>query len=191
MMVNPPTDHAPAPPNDGRREALKEGSGRPRWRPQPWWVIFLLFMIANYVATRLFFPAPSSITIPYTFFKKQVEAGNVEDVTSVGDSIQGTFKAKVTYPPRESQAPTGNAPARPSADQPKARTSIQFKTRRPAFADQDLEKRLEDQGVVIKAEDEDGLSWFKLLVSFGPTLRLVGAFVWISRRTAAAAGGGL
>jgi cell division protease FtsH len=154
-------------------------------------MILLLFMIANYVATQLFFPEPSSITIPYTFFKKQVEAGNVEDVTSVGDSIQGTFKAKVMYPPGESQAPTGDAPAPPSADQPKARTSIQFKTRRPAFADQDLEKRLEDQGVVIKAEDEDGLSWFKLLVSFGPTLLLIGAFVWISRRTAAAAGGGL
>ena len=57
-------------------------------------------------------------------------------------------------PSRNRTAPTGNAPAPPSADQPKARTSMQFKTRRPAFADQDLEKRLEDQAVVIKAEDE-------------------------------------
>jgi cell division protease FtsH len=68
---------------------------------------------------------------------------------------------------------------------------MQFKTRRPVFADQDLEKRLEAHGVVIKAENEDGLSWFWLLVGFGPTLLLIGAFVWISRRTAAAAGGGL
>jgi cell division protease FtsH len=68
---------------------------------------------------------------------------------------------------------------------------MQFRTRRPTFADQDLEKRLDDQGVVIRAEDEDGLSWFKLLVGFGPTLLLIGAFVWISRRAAAAAGGGL
>ena len=174
----------------GPRLRRKVPGGR-SWRPQPWWVIFLLVMIANYAATQLFFPEPSSITIPYTFFKKQVEAGNVEDVTSVGDSIQGTFKTKVTYPPQKSEAPTGNAPAPPSADQPKSRTSMQFKTRRPAFADQDLEKRLEDQGVVIKAEDEDGLSWFKLLVGFGPTLLLIGAFVLISRRTAAAAGSGL
>jgi cell division protease FtsH len=189
-MANPPSN-APGPPNNGLPKASKEGSGRPQWRPQPWWVIFLLVMIANYVATQLFFPEPSSITIPYTFFKKQVEAGNVEDVTSVGDSIQGRFKTKVTYPPPKSDAPTGNAPAPPSAGQPKSRISMQFKTRRPAFADQDLEKRLEDQGVVINAEDEDGLSWFKLLVGFGPTLLLIGAFVWISRRTAAAAGGGL
>ena len=45
--------------------------------------------------------------------------------------------------------------------------------------------------MVIKAADESGLSWFKLLVGFGPTLLLIGAFVWISRRAAAAAGGGL
>ena len=73
-------------------------------------------------------------------------------------------------------------PASAAADQPKARTSMQFKTQRPVFADQDLEHRLEDQGVVIKAEDEDASSWFKLLVGFGPTLLLIGAFVWISRR---------
>jgi len=189
-MANSPNDNALAPPSNGRPKASKEGSGRPRWRPQPWWVIFLLVMIANYMGTQLFFQ-PSSITVPYTFFKQQVEAGNVEDVTSVGDSIQGRFKTTVTYPPQKSEASTGAAPSRPSADQPKARTSMQFKTRRPAFADQDLEKRLEDQGVVIKAEDQDGLSWFQLLVGFGPTLLLIGAFVWISRRTAAAAGGGL
>lgn len=68
-------------------------------------MIFLVLMIANYVATQLFFPEPSSITIPYTFFKKQVEAGNVQDVTSVGDSIQGNFKTNVTYPPPEIASP--------------------------------------------------------------------------------------
>ncbi|MFI5397728.1 MAG: hypothetical protein ACHQ9S_19505 [Candidatus Binatia bacterium] len=38
---------------------------------------------------------------------------------------------------------------------------------------------------------ESSSSWFKLLVGFGPTLLLIAAFVWISRRAAAAAGGGL
>ena len=64
-------------------------------------------------------------------------------------------------------------------------------TQRPAFADQDLERRLEEKGVVVKAVDENASSWFKLLVGFGPTLLLIAAFVWISRRAAAAAGGGL
>jgi cell division protease FtsH len=148
-------------------------------------------MIANYAVTQLFYPEPSSITVPYTFFKAQVEAGNVEDVTSVADSIEGSFKTKVTYPPPKLQAAPANAPSSAPAGQPKARTSMQFKTQRPAFADQDLERRLEEKGVVIKAVDENASSWFKLLVGFGPTLLLVGAFVWISRRSAAAAGGGL
>ena len=44
--------------------------------------------------------------------------------------------------------------------------------------------------MVIKAVDENGSSWFKVLVGFGPTLLLIAAFVWLSRR-AATAGGGL
>jgi len=139
-------------------------------------------MAANYAITQVFFPDPSSIVVPYTFFKQQVEAGNVANVTSVGDAIQGSFKATTTYPPQ------GTKPA--PANGAKPRASMQFRTQRPAFADQDLEKRLDDRGVVINAVDENMSSWFKLLVGFGPTLLLVGAFVWFSRR-AAAAGGGL
>jgi cell division protease FtsH len=140
-------------------------------------------MLANYVAVQFFFPEPSSITVPYTFFKQQIEAGNVVDVTSVGESIQGSFKTKTTYPPPGPRPASGTAP--------EARTSMQFRTQRPSFADQDLEKRLDEKGVIIKAVDENGSSWFKVLVGFGPTLLLVGAFVWLSRRSAAAAGGGL
>jgi cell division protease FtsH len=192
-ISRPPVDSAAPPPSGAPSTGPKDAaSARPRWRPQPWWLIFLVLVIGNYLAAQLFFPEPAWITIPYTVFKQQVEAGNVEDVTSVGDSIQGTFKTKVTYPPQNAQAPSATAPAAsPPAGQPQARTSIQFKTQRPAFADQDLERRLEEKAVIIKAVDENASSWFKLLVGFGPTLLLIGAFIWLSRRAAAAAGGGL
>jgi cell division protease FtsH len=137
-------------------------------------------MFGNYVAAQLFFPEPVAITIPYTFFKQQVAAGNVGDVTSVGASIRGTFKAKTTYPPQGAHPRGANAPA--------SRASMEFVTERPAFADQDLERLLDGNGVIIKAVDENASSWFKLLVGFGPTLLLIGAFVWLSRRAAAAAG---
>jgi cell division protease FtsH len=65
-----------------------------------------------------------------------------------------------------------------------------FKTQRPVFADPGLEGLLEEKSVVIEAVDESGSSWFTLLVGFGPTVLLIGAFVWVSRR-AATAGGGL
>jgi cell division protease FtsH len=147
-------------------------------------------MLANYLVTQVF-REPSAIAIPYSFFKQQVEAGNVADVTSVGDSIQGRFKTTVTYPLEQSPAPATSTPASPPAVRPNARTSTQFKTQRPTFADQDLERRLEEKGVAIQAVDERTSSLFNLLLSFGPALLLIGAFVWISRRAAATAGGGL
>src|SRR5216684_1624113 len=188
-MGNVPTGNA-APGSGPLKDSKKAPPGRLRMWPQPWWVIFLVLVVANHVLVRVFFPEPSSLTIPYSFFKKQVEAGNIGDVTSVGDSIQGSFKAEVTFPPARSEPPNVNAPPSPPSEQVEPRTSKRFKTQRPAFADPGLEKLLEEKGVVIEALDESVSSWFKLLVGFGPTLLLIAAFVWISRR-AAAAGGGL
>jgi cell division protease FtsH len=150
----------------------------------------LVILGANYLLMRVFFPEPSSITIPYTFFKEQIEAGNVENVTSVGDSIAGSFKREVRYPPEKSKAPSAATPTSPPSEELKPRTAIRFKTQRPAFADPGLERLLEEKGVIIEAVDENASSWFKVLIGFGPTLLLIGAFVWLSRR-AAATGGGL
>src|SRR5579862_5760626 len=189
-MANPPTDKAAAPAAGSSTNSKEAAPGKPRLKPQLWWLTFLVIVIGNYVVTQVIFPEPASITISYTFFKGQVEAGNVETVTSVGDSIRGSFKTAVTYPLPESQTASAKAPASPAVDEPKPRRSMRFKTQRPAFADPGLEKLLEEKGVIIEAVDESSSSWFTLLVGFGPTVLLIAAFVWISRR-AATAGGGL
>ncbi len=113
--------------------------------------------------------------MPYTLFKQQVTAGNVLDVTSRGDVIQGTFKQPIAYP----------------ADQPNEPTSNLFQTVTPQFADPGLETLLEQQGVIINAHslDEPRSWWQTLLFSFGPTLLLIGLFVWISGRAANQMGG--
>lgn len=123
-------------------------------------------------------------------FKQQVQAGNVVSVTGVGDTIRGTLKEELRYPPdatpaheKPSEKPLGNRPA--------AVTSKEFQTLRPAFADPGLEALLESQGVVIDARDEGGPSWLTLLIGFGPTLLLIGAFIWFSQRAAGAGGGGV
>jgi cell division protease FtsH len=179
-MARSPSDSAATPTPEASPTAPKRVTPGRTVRPRPWWLIFLVLLLGNYAISQLFFQEPDAITIPYTFFKQQVAAGNVADVTSVGESIEGAFKARTSYPPVGAKPPAANAP------QPRA--SMQFRTQRPAFADQDLEKVLDDNGVVIKAVDENASSWFKLLVGFGPTLLLIGAFVWLSRRAAAAAG---
>jgi cell division protease FtsH len=190
-MVSPPNNDAVVPPSEGRATKPKEASLRNlRLRPQRWWLVLLLLLAANYLVTRGFSPEVASIRIPYTFFKQQVAAGNVELVTSVGDSIQGSFKTSVTYPPVKPESAGESPPRSPVAGEHEPQTAKRFKTQRPAFADPGLETMLGEKGVVVEAADEDASSWFKLLVGFGPTLLLVAAFVWISRR-AATAGGGL
>ncbi len=151
----------------------------------------MLMVAANYLVTRSCSTEPPSITIPYTVFKQQVEAGNVLRVTGVGDTIRGTFKQEIRYPPEEKPASDEAARANPLADRTAPRSSKEFETLRPAFADPGLEALLESKDVVIDARDEGGPSWLTLLIGFGPTLLLIGAFVWISRRAAAAGGAGV
>jgi cell division protease FtsH len=153
----------------------------------PWWAIFLGLMSINYLVTQLFFGEPQSVHVPYSFFKAQVDAGNVAEVTSAGDSIRGRFRTAVTYP----VAGTSGGAKSPASAAAKPRTSDQFRTERPSFADPGLEARLDSHGVQVTALDANASSWFTVLVNFGPTLLLIAGFFWISRRAAAAAGGGL
>jgi cell division protease FtsH len=146
-----------------------------RMRPQPWWATVLLIFAVNWVVMRALTPAPSHVEIPYTLFKEQVEAGNVEDVTSQGDAIQGTFKTPVTHP----------------AEGDEARTATRFKTLLPAFANPGLETLLEQKGVTINARpiEEDASLLQMLLLGFGPTILLIAAFVWLNQRMASSGRG--
>ena len=46
-------------------------------------------------------PGPGSARRgPYTFFKEEVRAGNVEAIYSQGDTVEGRFEEPVTYPPK-------------------------------------------------------------------------------------------
>jgi cell division protease FtsH len=115
--------------------------------------------------------------VSYTFFRQQVSAGNVAEINSRADTIQGTFRTAVTYPP------DGGSTAKAVAD---------FSTVRPAFADPGLEVLLNQQGVTINARpiDEPANPLLSLLLSFGPTLLLIAGFVWLTSRATSAIGGG-
>ena len=188
MAANRATSPPTTPPGGKPREASKQ-AGPPRLRPQPLWLLILAVVAANYLLMRNCSPSGPEISVPYTFFKRQAEAGNVESVTGMGDTIRGIFKTEVTYPPAPERAPDAKAPAPSLPEQVAPRTSKHFETRRPSFADPGLEALLEQKGVTIEARDEDAPSWLNLLISFGPTLLLIGAFVWLSRRAASAGGG--
>ena len=139
-------------------------------------LVFLLFMLVDNLVFWVLFPGPPDrIEIPYTYFRQQVEANNVSEVTSRGDLLQGTFRQPITYPPGD----------------PRAVTSDKFTVYLPQFADPNLEKLLTEHNVVINARpiEEPRSWWLNLLLTFGPPLLLIGAFVWLSRNMTNRMGG--
>ena len=88
-----------------------------RWR---WATIIVLLIINWIIADQTRGPEPRP-NVPYTFFREQVSKGNVDEVISSCDQIEGTFRVAQLLP-----------------DMPDGPSSTQFETRRPAFADDEL-----------------------------------------------------
>jgi cell division protease FtsH len=164
----------PAP--DGR------GSNKPAvppGRPNTRWLIAGLIaglLALNFWITSQTLQPNSRVRIPYSpTFLQEVRAGNVTEISSTGDAIQGTFKKEVKYPDSSAQATT------------------RFSTEIPSFADKtQLSSLLESNSVTVDAKPPDtGPSLItSLILGFGPTILLIALFVFIARRATAAAGGG-
>ena len=140
---------------------------RPRFRISPPWVILALVLLAfNFWAGSNAMQGPQLVRVPYSpFFLAQVRSGNVEEITSVGTAIQGTFEKPTTY---GGEKPTTG-----------------FETEVPAFADTvSLSQLLETNGVVVNAKPlSTGAPWWQtVLVGFGPTLLFLGLLFLLLRR---------
>jgi cell division protease FtsH len=168
----------PAP--DGRGANQRPEGQRPQ-RSGPRWGLVALFIVAmlvlNMWLTNQALSPPPRVPIPYSpTFLAQVTAKNVSEISSTGDSIQGTFKTPVKYPPSSATVPS----------------SRNFSTQVPSFADRtQLSNLLQQAGVVEDARPADtGPSFLaSIIFGFGPTLLLLLVFVMIMRRAAAGAGG--
>ena len=118
--------------------------------------------------------------MPYQpFFVDQVKAGNVKEISSQENSIEGELTHAATYDPPGDAKPI---------------TVTSFETEVPAFIDHAQITRLLDRGnVVVNAEPPDtGRSiWATLLLGFLPTILLVAFFVWLARRQLGGGGGGV
>jgi cell division protease FtsH len=165
---------APAP--DGR--GMPQPSGPPAHR-RPGFFWFVLFLVAlNWLSLLVFQPGTGQqrITVPFKpFFLQQVEAGHVKSISSKGDTIQGTLKAKVRYPLHDKQA----------------KPTTLFATEVPSFWNNaQLSALLKEKNVTINAKStsESRSLLAELLLGFGPTLLIVGLFVLFARRAAKAGG---
>jgi cell division protease FtsH len=166
------------PTPDGR--GAKPGR-RPTMSPNPRWLIALLILVLlglNFWLSSQALQPNSRVRIPFSpTFLNQVNAGNVQEVSSTNNAIQGTFKQEIKYPESDKNA------------QPTTR----FSTQVPSFANgSQLENTLISHGVTIDAKPPDSGPSFlaSLIFGFGPTLLLVLLFVFIGRRAAQAGGAG-
>jgi cell division protease FtsH len=171
-----------APPEGGGRvpwrvEGARQSDGggtpqRPRLFGPGFWVWLLVLLVLNWVLSLLLVRPPERTEVPYTFFRAQVEAGNVSSVTGIEDAINGEFKNPVRYPEGD-----------------EGREVTRFSTHRPTFAaDDQLWELLSEKNVQVSAQPPPGPSLLeRLLLGFGPTLLLVGLFVLLARRAAGGA----
>jgi len=136
---------------------------------RPWIIVLVVLLVVNWLVTPYVVPEAQSnrIEVPYSMFLDEVTKGNVREVTTQGEMIQGDFKAVVTYP----QA-TG------------AKTSDTFQTRVPGFVGEKLGEFLYSNNVLISAKSlQTGRSmWIQVLLSFGPALLFFGLLMWMSAR---------
>ena len=168
---------APAPDGRGMPE---QPARRPAHR-RPGFLWFVLALIAlNWISVLAFQPSTGEqrVTVPFSpYFLEQVKAGDVRAISSKGDTIQGTFKQKLVYPPSKKNATP---------------TKL-FATQVPSFWNgSQLSALLQEKGVQLNAKSTTASQSVlaEILLGFGPTLLIVGLFVLLARR-AAKAGGGL
>jgi cell division protease FtsH len=163
----------PPPPEERGKRRLR-GPGSSRF----WWILVVALAL-NWFVVQSFFPRePDRTSVAYTFFRAQVEAGNVAELGSRAEDFQGEFRTPVTY----------TAPGEDPVEVQK------FTTTRPtAYENDGLDKLLDANDVVLDAEpiDEPRPLWETLLVGFGPAILLILLFVWFFRRAAGAGGGGV
>ena len=170
-----PDEKRAADPN-WRVDPAPDGRGTPPEKKPPmvpfsfrrFLTIVVVLLAANYLFVAIFAPEEDRKRVPYTpLFVDQIEKKNVKEISSKGSTVQGEFKKEV-------------------------KGSKKFETEVPTFADTDeLSADLERAGVTVNAKPAEDRSLIEtLLFSFGPTLLLVGLFIFLIRRASRQAGGG-
>jgi cell division protease FtsH len=166
----------PRPPQLGGRPGDTDpGTDRPR-TTKLFWLLFVGLLVLNWIIAAALQGGPTRTTVSYTFFRDQVQAHNVVEITSTGDSIDGRFRTAVGYPPSDQSA----------------RPVQWFTTERPAFADDGLMQLLLRNGVNVNARPPDHVPlWQQLVYGFGPTILFVALLAWLYRRGGVGGFGGI
>jgi cell division protease FtsH len=172
-----PDPRTALPPRDPKRRDVRVEGAPPKppmipWSGRRFLAILLGLFILNWLIVSIFAPAEERIRVPYNpTFLEEVRDGNVKEISSRGETVQGEFREDVKF--------EGEAAKR-------------FETEIPTFANErELSELLSDRNVTVNAEPPGSRSLLEtILFSFGPTILLVALFLFLIRRAATAGGPG-
>jgi cell division protease FtsH len=192
-------DPSPAATKPSDRPSSGDGPG-PGWRVEPapdgrgappapkppmiprnrrFLAAMLVLLAVNFGVAFFTSGPPKRTQVPYSpFFVEQVRAGNVKEISSRAETIEGELKRGASFRP-------------PDGEEVNVRL---FETQVPSFVDtRGLTRLLEQNDVVLNAEPPDsGRSFLAtLFLGFGPTILLVALFIWLMRRQMGGGAGGV
>ncbi|NLD99646.1 MAG: ATP-dependent zinc metalloprotease FtsH [Fibrobacter sp.] len=132
------------------------------WRFLMWGTILTILFIYLFGS----FSIKNSTTIAYSAFKEQLRLNNISEVLFKGKQIEGKFITPI-------QNQSG----------PDSIKYNYFSTTLPDVEDPTLMSLLESKNVIVRAQAEEGSSWWvSLLVLLLPWLLLIGYFIYAGRR---------
>ncbi len=178
------------PPNPNNKPDKKSGGdnndNQPQFRLPSWtWLVFLgVLLLWSLLRLPDMMSSVSTsgtvIEIPYSFFREQVEGGNVGVVVLNEARARGTFNRPVAYPPAGS----------PLLEQGvQQRTAESFRTTLLPVPDSELIALLDANNVVYDGEQTPPNPILQFLFTWGPLLLFVGFLIWSSRRAQRQMGG--
>ena len=142
-------------------------------------MIFLALLAVNVIFALVTGRPDRATQVPYSpFFLQQIDQGNVKEISSKGETIDGTLKKATEY----------------KAEGAKKTAEVDhFKTQVPTFVNTDqLTEDLQSKGVVLNAKPpvtgRNPLLTF--LLAFGPTILIIGGLIWLMRRASSMGGAG-
>src|SRR5579859_315478 len=148
-----------------------------RMSTRTWVVLIAITLIGNllfyapYLFVSLNGSHPTSVELPYSAFRTQLQLGNVDSVTIQGAHVKGDFKSALTWPP----------------DKSKALSYKEFTTLLPGapLRDDDLTTVLLNEGVQVTAKTEQPPAWAAILggvINIVPLIFLVGFTLLLFRQ---------
>ena len=141
-----------------------------------WWILLGGLLVWN--AITFLKGSPAQVSIPYSTFMDQLQAGNLTSVKIQGNQITGFLSSPLSWP-----QPTPGATATAAGSQAQPKTYSEFKTLFPdSVGDPTLLGRLEQQGVQVQVANPSP-SWITIILTTGlPLLMLLVVVVFISRQ---------